>query len=77
MIQRILNIISSNSLLVVIYLINKGIDINYILNKLDINICFDLPRLLSYVIYIISFIFRIYINMENFKKQYRRIGCRQ
>ncbi len=37
MIQRLLNIISSNSLLVVIYLVNRGVDINRILNKIGIN----------------------------------------
>lgn len=52
-IQSILHILSSISLLVVIYLINHGIGIGSIIAKLGIPVKYDLPQWMSYIVYII------------------------
>ena len=53
MIQRILNILGSISLLAVIYLINKGIGVGYLLKYMDIHLNYNLPQWVSYVFYIV------------------------
>jgi hypothetical protein len=53
MIQRVLHIISSISLLAVIFLINKGIGIGGILAVVGIHVGYDLPQWISYIIYIV------------------------
>ena len=53
MIQRILNILGSISLLAVIYLINKGIGVGYLLKYMDIHLNYNLPHWVSYVFYIV------------------------
>ena len=52
MIQRLLNIISSISLLAVIFLINKGISIGEIIGLLGMRVPFDMPQWVSYAVYI-------------------------
>lgn len=52
MIPRLLNIISSVSLLATIYLINKGMEVRYILSKIGVNFDVDVPKWISYLIYI-------------------------
>lgn len=54
MLQRVLNIISSVSLLAVIYLINKGIGIGEILGYIGIKVGYDLPQYFSYASYILG-----------------------
>ena len=56
MIQRILHILSSISLLAVIYLINNGVGVGTILGEVGINVRYDLPQWVSYVVYIASVI---------------------
>lgn len=52
MIQRILHILSSISLLAVVYLINNGVGIGSILGEVGINVKYDLPQCFSYLTYI-------------------------
>ena len=54
MIQRILHILSSISLLAVIYLINNGIGVGTLLGGIGIYVKYDLPQWVSYVAYVVS-----------------------
>lgn len=54
MIQRILHILSSISLLAVIYLINSGIGMGTLLGGIGIHVKYDLPQWVSYVAYVVS-----------------------
>ena len=54
MLQRVLNIISSVSLLAVIYLINSGIGIGEILGYAGIKVDYDFPQYFSYASYIVG-----------------------
>lgn len=56
MIQRILHILSSISLLAVIYLINNGVGVGTILGEVGLYVKYDLPQWASYVVYIASVI---------------------
>ena len=54
MIQRILHIFGSISLLAVIYLINNGISVGNILEILHIYVRYDLPQWVSVICYIVA-----------------------
>ena len=54
MIQRILHILGSISLLAVIYLINNGISVGNILEILHIYVRYDLPQWVSVICYIVA-----------------------
>lgn len=53
MIQRILNILGSISLLIVIYLINRGIGVGCLLKTMDIHLGYNFPQWVSYLFYIL------------------------
>lgn len=53
MVQRILHILSSISLLAVIYLINNGIGVGTLLGEIGIHLKYDLPQWVSYVAYVV------------------------
>lgn len=72
MIQRILNITGSISLLVVIYLINNEIGVGYLLQKIDIQLPYNLPQLVSYIFYI--FMVVVYHGLLVFLFKYLRPG---
>ena len=58
MIQRLLNILSSVSLLATIFFINKGIGVGTILRYVGIRVGYDLPQYYSYIVYVLMpFIF--------------------
>lgn len=54
MLQRALHILSSISLLAVVFLINNGIGIGSILSIVGIHVGYDLPQIVSYFVYIVS-----------------------
>ena len=56
MVQRILHILSSISLLAVIYLINNGIGVGTIMGGIGIHVNCDLPQWVSYMAYIVAVI---------------------
>lgn len=53
MVQRILHILSSISLLAVIYLINNGIGVGTLLGEVGILVKYDLPQWVSYIFYVV------------------------
>ena len=60
MVQRILHILSSISLLAVIFLINHGIGVGEILSLVGIHVGCDLPQVVSYAVYIVAVVLYIY-----------------
>lgn len=68
MMQRTLNIISSISLLAVIFLINQGVGIEDIIRKTGIEVGWTISKWISYLIYIVITIVYAWILTLLFKK---------
>lgn len=56
MVQRLLHILSSISLLAVIYLINNGVGVGSLLGEVGIHVKYDLPQWVSFIFYVIAVI---------------------